>query len=90
MNTNKEWRGEQAKHLLDHEILTEIFDALRQAYIRQWMAGQTVEAREDVHRFVAILDRVRADLKSISTTGELERKRLAGLSGQKPKLWSVI
>jgi len=81
-SASKQWRGNEARELLQSEVFTACLDALREAYIRQWQIAGTVEAREDAHRYVTLIAKLKDDLESIATTGELERRRLGALSGE--------
>jgi len=82
---NKEDRGHQARLLLDHHLTQEVLDGLEQSYLAAWRAAKTVEAREDCHRYVTLLGKLKADLGSIALTGdiELEEKRLREIRGDK-------
>ena len=50
-------------------------------YHAKWRAAQTVEARENLHRYVTVRDQIIIDIQSIATTGKLEEKRLQELEG---------
>lgn len=50
-------------------------------YHASWRNARTVEAREDLHRYVTVRDRIITDIKSIALTGKLEEKRLEELQG---------
>lgn len=51
-------------------------------YHAKWRAAQTVEAREDLHRYVTVRDQIVKDIQTIVTTGKLEEKRLEELEGK--------
>lgn len=74
-------RGRAAQHLLDNELLKEILNELDGTYHAKWRIAQTVEAREDLFRYVKVLEQLTADIRSIAMTGKLEEKRLEALQG---------
>ena len=74
-------RGESARALLDNALLREALKGLEAHYMAAWRLGRSVEAREDCHRYVVLVEKLGADLTSIATTGALERQRLAELEG---------
>lgn len=78
---NKVERGLAAKHLLESELLKEVLNTLDGTYHAKWRIAQTVEAREDLHRYVMVTERLTADLQTIAMTGKIEEKRLEELEG---------
>jgi hypothetical protein len=80
---NKLERGRAAQQLMDNSLLQECFAALSDQYTASWRAARTVEAREDCHRYMTVIDKLKDDIRSIATTGGLERKRLQALEGNK-------
>jgi len=83
-------RGIQAKFLLENPLLKEVLNTLDETYHASWHAATTVEAREDLHRYVTLIGKFTADLQSIATTGALERKRLDELEGkQRYNSWQI-
>ncbi len=52
---------------------------LEQRYIEAWRASSTVEAREDAHKYVRLLEWFKYDLQSVATTGDIEAARLKAL-----------
>jgi len=70
-----------AQHLLDNELFKEVMSQLDGLYHAKWRAAQTVEARENLHRYVTVRDQIIIDIQSIATTGKLEEKRLQELEG---------
>lgn len=85
---NKTERGHAAQTILDSQIFRDVFAGLERTYMQQWRAARTVEAREDCHRHVVLLEKLKADLVSIATTGELERRRLDELEGRKGNIFA--
>lgn len=86
---DKERLGHIANELARNEAFRHVMASLRDRYIENWQNARTVEAREDCHRCVRILDEIEKDLGSIATTGELTRKRNKDLTGNKHSLWRV-
>lgn len=80
-------RGIQAKALLDSPAFTDAVNRLMQSYFDIWLAAKTPAAREDMHRYVTILQNLKADLTSTATTGTLTRERVATLQGQPIPMW---
>lgn len=78
---DKVQRGIAAQHLLQNELLQEILNELDGTYHAKWRIAKTVEAREDLHRYVMVLERLTADIRTIATTGKLEEERLKVLEG---------
>lgn len=83
---DKVQRGINAEHLLKNELLLEILNDLDGAYHAKWRTAKTVEAREDLFRYVMVLERLTADIRTIATTGKLEEKRLEELEGKVTRL----
>ena len=83
-------QGQQAKALLASPIFQTAIDGLLQRYVDCWVAAQTVEAREDAHRFVRIIAEFKQDLQSFATTGDLHLRRLDDLQGvNNPLNWRL-
>jgi len=80
--TDKVQRGLAAKNLLENQLFREVMTALDGLYHAKWRAAQTVEAREDLHRYVTVRDQIIQDIQTIATTGKLEEKRLEELEGK--------
>ena len=72
-------RGFKAATLLNSEFFQECFDRLEARYIEAWRASSTVEAREDAHKFIRLIEWLKHDLQSMATTGELEAQRVKAL-----------
>jgi len=84
---NKTERGYQAEQLLENGLFKEILSELDGEYHRAWREAKTVEAREDLFRYVKVLERIAIDIKQVAVTGQLERKRLEALEGGKRGIW---
>lgn len=69
-------RGIAAKHLLESELLKEILNTLDGTYHAKWRVAQTVDEREDLYRYVKILEQFTRDIKSVALTGALEERHL--------------
>lgn len=91
MNENeRSYRGDKARELLENEILREALATLDQAYINAWRKANTVEAREDAHRYVTLCKQFESDLKSVVKDGQMADHRTKELEGQKGglrKIW---
>jgi len=72
-------RGFKAQSLLNSDILQECFAKLEQRYIDAWRASSTVEAREDAHKYVRMIEWFKHDLQSIANTGDIEAARIKAL-----------
>ena len=83
-------RGYQAAGLLENPAFKDALTNLIQRYVDAWMSGKTVEAREDAHRYVTLVNELRQDLASTMTTGDLTRKRIEALRGKTPTMWSAM
>lgn len=76
-------RGLAAQHLLENELFKEVMSELDGLYHAKWRIAQTVEAREDLFRYVTVRDQIVQDIKAIAMTGKLEEKRQAELEGKR-------
>ena len=45
---------------------------LEAEYLDLWRNARSVRRREDLHRKIQLIDRVKAELKSVITTGKIE------------------
>lgn len=86
---NKIERGYQADQLMQNSLLNETLQKLESAYIKAWRESKSLEAREDAHRYVTLIDRLRADIRGVATTGDLERNRVAELERRSTYPWRV-
>lgn len=80
---NKAQRGIAARHLLDNELLKEVLNTLDGTYHAKWRIAATPEAREDLHRYVKVLEHITSDIQQIVVTGKLEEQRIADLEGRR-------
>ena len=80
--TDKATRGIAAQHLLENELFKEVMSELDGIYHAKWRSAQTIEAREDLHRYVTVRDQIIKDIQTIATTGKLEEQRLQLLEGK--------
>jgi hypothetical protein len=69
-------RGIAARHLLENELLKEILNTLDGTYHAKWREAKTVDEREDLHRYVKILEQLTREIKSVALTGALEEQRM--------------
>lgn len=82
---DKATRGIAARRILEDATFKEVLNDLDGLYHARWRAAETVEAREDLHRYVRVLEQLTKDLKQIALTGALEEKRIAELEGRKTR-----
>lgn len=84
-------RGLQAKALLENELFREVLNTLDEVYTAAWREAKTPEAREDLHRYVKVCERIVTDIQSIANTGVIEQARQDELErGKKGFPWSKI
>lgn len=81
--TDKIERGIAAKAILENPTFREVINDLDAKYHALWREAKTVEAREDLHRYVKCLEHITDDLRSVATTGDVERARQKELEGKK-------
>lgn len=79
--TDKIERGLQAESLLSSELFNELLTELEASYIGTWKIANTVEAREDLHRYMVLIAQFKTDLQSVANTGRLTAVRRATLEG---------
>jgi hypothetical protein len=72
-------RGFKAATLLNNEFFQECFTTLEARYIEAWRASSTVDAREDAHKYLRLIEWLKYDLQSIATSGDIEAKRAEAL-----------
>ena len=87
---NKVERGLQADALLSNEVFNQVIDELEQSYVKLWKGAPTVEAREDLHRYIVMIAQLKNDLRSIANTGVLEQRRQDELSGKPTTVYSPL
>lgn len=75
-------RGLAAEHLLKNELLQQILNDLDGMYHAKWRNAVTVDGREDLFRYVKVLEQITKDIRTIAMTGKLEEKRLADWAKQ--------
>jgi hypothetical protein len=80
---DKELRGEHAESLLNDVLLNEVFETLDREYLAAWRNSKHIEQREDAHRYVQLIERLKGHLQSVATTGELSRRQQRDLEGKK-------
>lgn len=77
-------RGEDARQLLESELLQEVLSSLDQAYVEAWRKADTFEAREDAHKYVELCAKFHNDLKNIAKGGQMAVHRIKELEGKRP------
>lgn len=88
--TDKIERGLQAQHILEHPLFNELLAELETSYIDVWKKADTVEAREDAHRYVVLLASLKHDFQSVATTGRLTAQREALLEGRSTTVFAPL
>lgn len=73
-------RAVQARHLVDAGLFAESLAQLEAEYIAKWRASKDPAEREDLHRLVNLIDRFKADMRSVITTGDIAAKERAGMN----------
>ena len=69
-------REEQAKRLLNDELIKEAFSTLEKNLLDSWNSSgvSEVEAREQIWLSLRLLERIRLHLTSIVETGDMAKK----------------
>lgn len=75
-------RGRRAEALLGDPLFEDVLQNLESYYIEKWRRGESLQARENAHRYVTLIGRLREDLTSQALTGTLKSKRQAELEGR--------
>ena len=82
-DTERQHRASEAQRLIDNVAFVEAVANLDKTYIQAWRNAKTVEAREDAHRYMMLLNRFSADLKAMVFDGAVTDKRIVELEGRK-------
>jgi hypothetical protein len=82
-------RGHAAEALLQNSLLRDVLAGLEAGYTAAWRTAATIEAREDCHRHVRLIEKLAADISSIAHTGQLEQARIKELEGRRAHLWPI-
>ena len=80
-------RGRAAELLMENDTFREVMNGLDAQYHAAWRLAKTVEAREDCHRYVCLVERFLADIKAIADNGQFAAQRLKELSGKRLIQW---
>jgi len=83
-------RASLAAQILGNEAFVEATNRLANHYINAWKAAQTVEAREDCHRYMKVCSQFARDLEAMVTDGQIVQSRLRELEGKSRKRWGVV
>ncbi len=83
-------RGASADALLENALFREVIAGLEQHYTDAWRAARTVEAREDCHRYVTLVDKLVGDIRTISTSGKFAAQRIKELEGKRVIAWPKL
>lgn len=71
-------RGEEARQLLEHPLLAEAFQTIRNEVTEQWQSSpaRDVEGREKLWLTLRLLNRLEGQLQSVVETGKVARATL--------------
>lgn len=71
-------RGEEARQLLEHPLLAEAFQTIRNEVTEQWQGSpaRDVEGREKLWLTLRLLNRLEGQLQSVVETGKVARATL--------------
>lgn len=71
-------RGEEARQLLEHPLLAEAFQTIRNEVTEQWQSSpaRDVEGREKLWLTLRLLNRLEGQLQSAVETGKVARATL--------------
>jgi hypothetical protein len=66
-------RGRQATDLLEHPLMAEAFEAIRQRYLSEWenSPARDSQGREKIWTYLKQLEAVKAHLTEVVTTGKM-------------------
>lgn len=76
-------RGEHAKRLLEDSLLTEAFDKVDEAIVRDWREVADPEQRERLWLMLHLLGKVKGHLITVIDGGTLARDKLAEIEKRK-------
>lgn len=76
-------RADDAKRLLDSELLQEVLSKLDETYVQAWRNGKTLEAREDAYRYVQLTKQFKADIEALVKEGQFAADRIKRLEGRR-------
>lgn len=76
-------RGERAQRILEEQIVVDALDTLERQYIAAWRSAKTVEAREDCHRYIKVLEKFKAHFGQAMGDGAMARRELSEISGKR-------
>jgi len=75
----QENRGQKAKALLENPLLTEAFDKVDSLLVEIWRDAKDPNIREDAHRAVSLLPKIKAAIETHVHAGDLAKKKLEQL-----------
>ena len=79
-------RGQRAEILLKDPLLRETLTSLEAEYVNTWKQARTLDAREDAHRLIHLIERFRDHLASLAFTGTLTSRQTSDLEGRE-RFW---
>lgn len=71
-------RGEEARQLLEHPLLAEAFQTIRNEVIEKWQSSpaRDVEGREELWKTLRTVNKLEGQLQSVVETGKVARATL--------------
>lgn len=75
-------RANEAKQLLNNDIFKRVMNELDAEYHARWHEAVTVEAREDLHRYVKLTEKIVTDIQAIVAEGAFAQARKDQLEGK--------
>jgi len=85
-------RGRQAQDLLEHPLLMEAFETIRESYVKGWetSSARDVEGREKIWTYLKQLDQLKAHLTTVLQTGSMAREQRSRMERVKDGLRSMV
>lgn len=87
-------RAQQAKNLMEHELMVEAFSAIENEFIAFWKGTpvRDVEARERIWAQLQNLGKLKGHLENIIIDGKLAQRELNDIAtlGERKKLFGIV
>lgn len=69
-------RGLLAESVLTNEVYTDAYDKIEQGILAQWRASTDKVEREELHKLLKLLDKVKGLTESVMRSGQIAAKEL--------------
>jgi len=79
-------RGQQARELLEHELMREAFEAIEAKVISEWKTNENQEGREKCHLMLKAMEQLKGHLSEVMLTGRLASLQLEARRSRVQKL----